>query len=255
MGRQVELSQPPQRIISLVPSQTELLADMGLTNRLVGITKFCVHPPELKIKCTVIGGTKNLHLDRIHSLKPDLIIGNKEENEKSVIEELQLHYPLWMSDIHDLSQALEMMTAVGHVCQVEENASQLTREIQLEFDTLQPFKRPLKVAYLIWQKPFMGAGANTFIHNMLTRLGWKNVLENLPGRYPEFSPEFLLNANPDLVLLSSEPYPFAEQHCMEWKQRLPQTQVLLADGEMFSWYGSRLRFSPAYFRELMSRIG
>jgi ABC-type Fe3+-hydroxamate transport system substrate-binding protein len=254
MGRQIELPALPERIISLVPSQTELLADLGLSDKLVGITKFCIHPPGLKEHCRIIGGTKQVHFDRIHALKPDLIIGNKEENEKQFIEELSKDYPVWMSDIQTYPDALEMIRQVGEITGTAGRAEVLISEIEAGFSDLQGVEESLSVAYLIWQKPFMGAGNNTFINEMLMRLGFQNVLSGLDGRYPEFSIKELRSLTPEVVLLSSEPYPFGEKHIEYFRANLPGVRVLLVDGEMFSWYGSRLRHSPNYFRELLAAL-
>ena len=187
MQRRVEVPAQPQRIISLVPSQTELLFDLGLADRIVGITKFCVHPKELCATKTKVGGTKNFNFDRIDALKPDLIIGNKEENYQEGIEALEQKYPVWVSDIFTLGDALQMMAEVGKMTDTVTRVEQLAQQIQAGFDTLLVSK-PLKVAYFIWRKPYMGAGNQNFIDEMITCCGWQNVLKN-ESRYPEVNPK------------------------------------------------------------------
>lgn len=250
MGHQVEIARPPQRIISLVPSQTELLFDLGLEERIVGVTKFCIHPRE-KVKAkTSIGGTKNFRFEVIRQLQPDLIIGNKEENYLEGIRELQRHYPVWMSDMVNLEQALAMMREVGRITAA--SAASLTAAIGRQFAALPPAE-PIPAAYLIWQQPYMVAGSETFIQDMLSRAGFANVFENSP-RYPQVSPEEIRQAKPQVILLSSEPYPFREKHLDAFRQICPGALVKLVDGEMFSWYGSRLRLAPDYFRQLRQEV-
>ncbi|HET6996848.1 MAG TPA: helical backbone metal receptor, partial [Chitinophagaceae bacterium] len=129
-GRKITLDKIPQRIISLVPSQTELLYSLGLNEQVVGITKFCVHPEEWFHSKTRIGGTKELKPDIIHQLKPDLIITNKEENVREQVEELAELYPLWVSDVNDVSSAFEMINQVGLMTGRQEEAAKLVAAIQ-----------------------------------------------------------------------------------------------------------------------------
>jgi len=249
MHRQIEIPAIPQRIISIVPSQTELLFDLGLDAEIIGVTKYCIHPGE-KVKQKVkVGGTKDLDIKFIKLLKPDLIIGNKEENERIQIEELMQHFPVWMSDIGTLESAIDMIQKVGEITNRTAQAVDLTTGISQQFDKLTIQKTCEHVAYFIWRKPFMVAGKGTFIDEMLQRCGFVNSFES--DRYPVVSPEQIIAANPGLVLLSSEPYPFKAKHIHEFQALLPHTTVKVVDGEMFSWYGSRLLQAPAYFRELM----
>ena len=255
MQQEVTLTSPPKRIISLVPSQTELMYDLGLSEEVVGITKFCIHPEEWFRNKTRVGGTKQYHFDKIALLEPDLIIGNKEENEEEQIRELQKQYPVWMSDIHNLDEALEMIRQIGELTGTKEKADQIASQIAHEFASLEKemsAMRSLNVAYLIWKNPYMAAGHNTFVDSMLQRLRMNNVFSS--GRYPETTLDEMKELSPEVVLLSSEPYPFKEQHIQEIKAVLPKTIILLVDGEMFSWYGSRLLKSPTYFRAIIAQI-
>jgi ABC-type Fe3+-hydroxamate transport system substrate-binding protein len=248
----VELSSTPKRIISIVPSQTELLFDLGLDEEITGITKFCIHPAD-KIKQKVkIGGTKQLNISLIKELNPDLIIGNKEENEQTQIEELMELFPVWMSDISDLDGALDMIGKVGALVGKSEKAGQLNNQIKQQFSYITSQQINLRVAYLIWRKPYMLAGTGTFIDAMLQNCGLANAFT--AERYPEVSNEQLLAAKPDVVLLSSEPYPFGEKHIREFESLLPHAKVKLVDGEIFSWYGSRLLHAPKYFKELVNSL-
>lgn len=250
MQRTVEINSTVSRIVSLVPSQTELLVDLGLRDKLVGITKFCVHPPELRKQVQLIGGTKNVKVKLLESLNPDLIIGNKEENNQADIEVLEQKLPTWMSDIFNLEDALEMIRQVGEITGTRDKASEIVSKIRTNFAELNELKPHGKsVLYLIWRKPYLAAGTNTFIDSMLTTLGFQNAMKQ--ERYPEVE---LKELNPDFIFLSSEPYPFKEKHMEELENLFPGSQVILVDGEYFSWYGSRLIEAPVYFRKLLNTI-
>ncbi len=252
IGNEVTIEFPPLRVISLVPSQTELLYDLGLNEEVVGITKFCVHPKEWFRSKKRVGGTKTLHLDIIRSLQPDLIIANKEENTKEQVEQLGTEFPVWTSNINTLDDALVMITQVGEIVNRSEQALALAKEIRNGFDNLASAAERKRIAYFIWRNPWMSIGGDTFINDMIKRIGWVNVLSD-KQRYPEMNLEDLKDKDVDIVLLSSEPYPFKEVHIAEIKQVLPNVEVMLVDGEMFSWYGSRMKKAVDYFRLLTAR--
>jgi len=249
MGRRVTLPSYPQRIVSLVPSQTELLYDLGLGDRVVGITKFCIHPHQWFKAKTRVGGTKNVKLDVVKSLNPDLIIGNKEENSRADIEALMPYNPVWMSDIATLTDALGMIKSIGEITNTESKAVEIIAEIQTGFGTIIPIEEKPTVLYLIW-KPYMAAGSHTFISEMLNIIGFENIIKN--ERYPSLSPEEISLLSPDFIFLSSEPFPFKDQHIAELQALSPYSKIQLVDGEMFSWYGSRLKYAPSYFNQLIT---
>ena len=253
LQRKVNISWPPKRIVSLVPSQTELLCYLGLEKELLGLTKFCIHPPEARSKATIIGGTKKLHLDKIAALKPDLIIGNKEENQKEQIEALMADFPVWMSDISTLEEALDMIHSIGQITDREALSKTLCLDIENGFATLSSPLKPIKAAYLIWRKPYMVAASGTFIDNLLAKAGFSNVFKN-ESRYIEKSSAALKAAAPEVILLSSEPYPFKDKHIAELQEICPEATILLVDGELFSWYGNRLLHSTSYFAKLRSTV-
>lgn len=252
LNRAINLPAIPKRIISVVPSQTELLFYLGLDAEIVGITKFCIHPADKFKTVAKVGGTKQLNIDQIKLLKPDLIIANKEENEQSQIEELSHVCPVWISNINDLDEALAMISSVGALVNRQTEAESLRAEIIKRFSTF-PFPQlNLRVAYLIWRKPYMIAARQTYINSLLEMCGLMNVFD--AARYPEVSIQELVLAKPDVIFLSSEPYPFKQKHIDEFLELLPQAKVILVDGEMFSWYGSRLLQAPAYFRTLINSL-
>lgn len=251
LQRRIEVSTAPERIISLVPSQTELLHYLGLGDRVVGITKFCVHPKAWFDSKSRVGGTKKLHFDRIDDLKPDLIIANKEENNHQDIERLSEHYPVWVSDISDLEGALKMIEGISSLCNVSDRGGMLIEEITRRFDSITSAGLTTCL-YLIWNGPIMVAGNDTFIDKMLKYAGFQNLVHQ--SRYPELSLDELKNLKPEAILLSSEPFPFKEKHTERFAALLPNSKVILVDGEMFSWYGSRLLKAPEYFQDLRSAI-
>ena len=249
LNRTIEINFPPKRIISLVPSQTELLYYLGLDKEIVGITKFCIHPKEKFNEKTKIGGTKKLKLDQIRVLKPDVIIASKEENSQQDIETLEKEFPIWISDIQTLEDAYKMITDIGILCNKTEKIHDLISDIKHNFKSIPKFKTPLKVAYLIWNRPMMSVSKNTFINDILSKSGFINVLESYNKRYPEISEDDLIKTNPDFIFLSSEPYPFKEKHIKEFIRKFPKSKSILVNGEMFSWYGSRLKEFNKYFQE------
>jgi len=253
LKRIIELSQPPKRIISLVPSQTELLFDLGLDEEVVGITKFCVHPENWFRTKARVGGTKQLHLEKIKELQPDLIIANKEENLQQQIEELEKDFPVWISNINNLDDAVEMIELIGEITNKQSKAKQIIIQINECFSQLKTQNSKLETCYLIWQNPYMTIGGDTFINDMMSRAGFQNIFQN-QKRYPEITIEQLKAANCKLLLLSSEPFPFKQKHIDELQPLLPNTKIILVDGEMFSWYGSRLLKAPAYFQQLQNQV-
>ncbi len=256
MGRTVVVPGHVQRIVSLVPSQTELLYDLGLEIEVVGRTSFCIHPREKVDGARVVGGTKRFRFDVIDELRPDLVIGNKEENYVEGIERLAASYPVWMSDIEALDEALDMIRVVGELVRRQQRAHALVTEIEARFRELAPARHRRRVAYLIWRRPYMAVGAHTFIHDLLGRYGFDNVFESPEyARYPEVTIEEIGASSADLVLLSSEPFPFEERHREELSDRLPDADVRLVDGEMFSWYGSRLLLAGEYLQNFVASLG
>ena len=249
-----QLGYIPSRIVSLVPSQTELLHDLGLEASVAGITKFCIHPGEWFRSKTRVGGTKQINCNVITSLQPDLIIANKEENVKEQVEDLAADYPVWVSDIQTLDDALAMIADLGALTGTSGRAESIIKAISTGFAELGQYRAGLtrhsRTAYFIWRNPYMTAGGDTFIHDMLKHCGLDNVFSS-HSRYPETNTAELQRLGCDLLLLSSEPYPFRQQHIDELQEQLPDTRILLVDGEMFSWYGSRLRYAADYFRKIL----
>lgn len=254
MHRTIRLESTPKRIVSLVPSQTEFLASLGLEDEVVGITKFCIHPKRWFRSKTRVGGTKNVNLDKVKSLQPDLIVANKEENTQEDIEALMEIAPVWISDIYTLDDAFQMMLSMGEIFGKSALASEIVGKIRMQFEKFEAYssaKIEGTVVYLIWKNPYMAVGSSTFIDHLLTRCGFQNLLAN-QSRYPEWIPSS--DQMPDFIFLSSEPYPFKNSDIEGLKVLFPAAQIQLVDGELFSWYGSRLLESVPYFEELIRSI-
>ncbi len=237
----------PQRIISLVPSITELLYNLDLGERVVGITKFCIHPKEWFQNKQRVGGTKKINIDIIHSLKPDLIIANKEENSKEDVELLSAHFPIWLTDVKNYESALKMIKNIGKITDKNKLSEKIIKEIIQEKEQFNKVKKG-NCIYLIWKNPYMTIGGDTYINDMLSQAGFNNIYKE-ENRYPIIKNEELYTTNIDYILLSSEPFPFKFKD-VEEIQELTQAKVLLVDGEMFSWYGSKMKKVWRYFDEI-----
>lgn len=253
LGRKIFLEKFPKRIISLVPSQTELLYDLGLSEKVVGITKFCIHPEIWFNEKKRVGGTKKINFDVIENLRPDLIIANKEENTKEEVQQLMNHYPVWVSDIGNLEDALTMIDSIGKLTNSTKKSITISKKIEASFNDL-PQLLSSSAAYIIWNNPIMTVNNTRFIHDMLQRIGLVNVFADAENEYPKITKNQLKFANPSLILLSSEPFPFKQKHIDFYKEICPEAEVVLVNGEFFSWYGSRLQKSAAYFSNFFPKL-
>ena len=248
----------PKRIVSLVPSQTELLYDLGLEESIVGITKFCVRPFHFKSTKKIIGGTKKVHFEKIRLLQPDIIFANKEENTIEIVEELSKICPVWVTNIITLDDNLKMIEDFGILFNKRIEAQKWIDKISFvhkDFVDFAKDKEVQKVAYFIWANPYMVAGNNTFINEMMKLNNFRNIYENREERYPEIIIQKMrIQGDPDLVLLSSEPFPFTDEHAFEIGRFTHHVKTVFVDGEMFSWYGSRIIKAFEYFKKLHESI-
>lgn len=251
LNREVVLSGVPKSIISTVPSQTELLFHLSLGNSVAGVTWFCVHPKEMPDHVRKVGGTKKLNLDEIRRINPDLIIANKEENEQLQIQELAKDFPVYISDIEDMASSLGMLRDIGRLTNTFSQCEELSNQIETAYTSLPNFGGS-SVLYLIWKEPYMSAGTGTYIQFHLEQLGLENVVKE--ARYPEVSEEMISALSPEYIFLSSEPFPFKNEHIEELKTISPQSKILLVDGEMFSWYGNRILQAADYFKNMYSQM-
>lgn len=242
------LKSPPQRIISLVPSLTELLFDLGMENEVIGITKFCIHPTHWFKNKTRIGGTKDIKLDKIQELYPNFILASKEENVQEQVEALYPKACVFLTDIQNIEDALACLQELGKCFNKQSEANAIQLEIESSYN-ITPISPPKKVLYLIWKKPYMSIGKDTFINQTLNNMGFISVVTE--NRYPTVTTEEMKALAPDLILLSSEPYPFKQKDIKELQDEVG-IKVKLVDGEIFSWYGSRMKFYKNHVKTLLS---
>ncbi|KFF13037.1 iron ABC transporter [Chryseobacterium soli] len=239
------------KVISLVPSITEALFDLGLTeNEVIGRTKFCIHPKEKVKNVPIIGGTKNINIEKIKSLKPDLILANKEENIKEQVEALMDDCKVIVTNVETIEDNYYLLKQLGHLFHKEEKA-QIFNLKTYEVLNQAKIDSSIKVAYLIWNNPYMTVGSDTFIHRILSEIGFENIF-NHTTRYPEIKAEDLAEA--DVIMLSSEPFPFKEKHIAELKGVYTDKKIMIVDGEAFSWYGTHIAKCENYFKELLSEM-
>lgn len=244
----------PVRIVSLVPSLTEALAALGLDAETVGLTRFCVHPAGWKARKTIVGGTKGTDPARVLALAPDLVIANREENDRAPVEALAASgVPVWLSDIATVADTLDALRSLGRVTGRASEGDALADRIARAFASVPPPSRPVRAAYLIWRDPWMTVGADTIVHDVMARGSLANAFGDRT-RYPAVTPDEIHAADPDVVLLSSEPFPFAEQHVAEVQAIAPRARIVLVDGEALSWYGPRLALAPAEIARVLGEI-
>ncbi|MBL3546400.1 ABC transporter substrate-binding protein [Chryseobacterium sp. KMC2] len=239
------------KIVSLVPSITEALFDLGLTEKeIIGRTKFCIHPQDKVKNVTIIGGTKNINIDKIKALQPDLILANKEENIKEQVEALMAEFKVIVTNVETIEDNYYLLKNLGKILNKEERAQLFNLKI---YDILNQSKleNKVKAAYLIWKNPYMTVGSDTFIHKILSEIGFENIFKD-QTRYPEITAEDLAEA--DVIMLSSEPFPFKEKHIEELKTVYPDKKIMIVDGEAFSWYGTHIAKCEHYFKDFLAEI-
>lgn len=263
IGQRHSRAQGEVRIVSLVPSLTELVFDLGLGQHLVGRTGFCVHPRERLRDVPKVGGTKDVDLERVRALRPTHLIVNIDENEKPTVDALRADVPaILVTHPVEVEDNLEVYRLFGHVFSCESRAQPLARALETALADVRAARFvPARVLYLIWRRPWMTVGAQTYIARMLATVGLEAVSPPSGQRYPEVDLERFGPDRFDAVLLSSEPYRFTEAHARELEADpvLGGRPVETIDGEMTSWYGSRaiagLRYLAAFRRALDVRLG
>ena len=242
----------PKAIVSLVPSITELLFNLGLKNKIAAITNYCIQPEKKVTQKPKIGGPKSLDIQKILALNPDLIIASKEENNKQQVEFLMNHGNVYVSDVKNFTTALSLIQDIGIITHQKENADNLIKSIKNKFSELQiPATKRKRVTYLIWKNPYMSINNDTYIHHMLLLAGLDNVFADKKNRYPEITIQEIQTHNPDYIFLSSEPYSFKDVHVHQFNKIFPNTMIKRVDGKIFSWYGSHLIKAPDYFKHLL----
>ena len=246
-----------QRVVSLCPSLTELVFALGRGDRLVGRTKFCHTPAAGVAGVPALGGTKNPRVDQVAALAPDLVLLNEEENRREDAEALAAAgVPLHVSFPRDVAGTAAMMRSLGGALGAEEAAERMAADLERRAGAVRAradARRaagtpPVRWAYLIWRRPWMAVRDDTFVSALLDAAGGENVFAGAAARYPAVTAGELAAARPDMVLLSSEPFPFAERHARELADEtgLDPARFRLVDGELLSWHGARTAQGAEY---------
>lgn len=252
LDRTVTYSFPPKKVISLAPAITDTMYSLGLEKEIVGRTRFCIHPHDKVEQALNIGGTKDIKLDRIHQLKPDLIIAEKEENTKEIVEELEQHYPVFVFEVQTVDDAFRMIDDLGHIVDRQEEATRLIEKIKALFIEI-PHAKGKRVAYVIWKRPYMVVGKHTYIQSLLEKMGFINPFSTFEGRYPVVTECDLKDAHLDYLFLATEPYPFRQKDIAPMADLLPGVQSMIVDGEMF-WYGVKMIEAVPYFKRAFTDL-
>ena len=252
IGRTITYNFPPKQIISLCPGITETLYALQLEPEIIGRSKYCIYPKDKVGNAQVIGGTKEINIAKIRELKPDLIIVEKEENTKDIVELLEKDYPVYVAEVQSISDAYRMVTSIGDLTNRNVEARRLAGKIQTEFLAL-PQVKGKRAAYVIWKEPYMVVGRDTYIQSVLDEMGFINPFISLKSRYPIVTVEDFQNAELDYVLLATEPYSFEDKHKDEFQKMMPNAIPIIVDGEMF-WYGARMIKAARYFKQELISI-
>lgn len=243
LGREVTFS--GERIICICPAITETLFALGLGEQIVGRTRYCLYPKGDIEQVPIVGGTKKIDLEKVLALAPDIIITEKEDNSKEIVELLEQHVPVYVAQVESVEGAYTMVREMGALFEKTQQAEALVVDIEAAFARLT--KREVRAGYVIWRKPYMVAGATTYINDVLQKLGFTNPFAEAEGRYPAVDEEMLQAAHLDVLFLATEPFPFTVQHTEEFRRFLPDVDIQLIDGEMF-WYGAKMKQAPIYFQ-------
>ncbi|MEA3494417.1 MAG: helical backbone metal receptor [Bacteroidota bacterium] len=240
------------KIVSLVPSITESLFYFGLKNNIKGITKYCIHPKSVTKDIPKIGGTKTVDIEKIRMLNPDIIIASKEENLKMQIETLAIDFKILLTDVNSLNDCLDLNSAFGNIFNKVNMSKELNNKIVKGFKTLNKATKKT-ITYLIWENPVMIVAKNTYINDIISKIGFINAFSHL-DRYPLVTDKQLTNSKSNFIFLSSEPCPFAIEHIGKYKKLCSESKIILVNGELFGWYGSRLLEAIDYFKELKNDL-
>lgn len=252
LGREVKVTSSPNRIVSICPAITETLFALGLEDEIIGRTKYCIFPKKKVEKVEIVGGTKEVNEEKIRELQPDLILAEKEENTKEIVQALEKIAPVFVLEVQSIKDAYRFIRTLGALTNREQKAEELIGSCKFSFPVV-PANEKKKAAYVIWRKPYMVVGGTTYINDVLHTLGFHNPFEKVGSRYPAVSKEEFAKANLDVLFLASEPFPFQEKHVAEFQSFLPNTKIILVDGEMF-WYGAKMVTARPYFKELIENI-
>ena len=260
-GAAVVLPGPPQRIVSLVPSITEILFTLGVGPAVAGCTVYCTQPPDGVATTTRVGGEKNPKLELIRDLGADLVIANIEENLPEHVATLRSWgIPVYVTYPRTVPDGIRLLAELGAVTGAAERGAALARELDAllaDVEGASRGRRPVRVFYPIWRHPYMTIGADTYAHDMLARCGGVSVFADRASRYPTVTLDEMASAAPEVILLPDEPYRFRRVHVADFEPypdvpAVRDGRIHLMDGKLLTWYGPRigeaLRAVPALLR-------
>ena len=251
IGRQVTIPTTPKRIISICPAITETLFALGLQDEIIGRTKYCIFPEGIVESVETVGGTKEVKEEKIRALQPDLILAEKEENTLEIVHALEKIAPVFVLEVQSIQDAYRFTKTLGALTNKKSEAAQLMDACKAVFPSSR--EQVKNAAYVIWRKPYMVVGKSTYINDVLHTLGFHNPFVKEGSRYPAVTKEGLADANLDVLFLASEPFPYKEKHIEEFQAFLPNTKIVLVEGEMF-WYGSRMEIAGSYLERLATNL-
>jgi len=253
LERRIYLDKAPRKIISLCPSLSETLYDLGLAECIAGRTDYCVHPQELADRVPSVGGPKSVSIDAVKKIGPDLILIVKEENDKKNIEKLTaLGYKCFIFDINSVSDALKMLVKLGKIFGLEKKASKIHDNVVKGLDSIKGIGNGASFLYMVWNSPYMACATDNYINSLLNHAGLSNCLSDRLKRYVIMPLNSLKSLSPELVLLPSEPYRYTFADRAKFEKIFPAARVELVDGEMFCWYGSRMAKASEYIKKLLN---
>lgn len=249
---------PPRRIVSLVPSLTETVAELAGVETLAGVTKFCRHPVSLPGRIPKVGGTKNPDVRKIIDLEPDIILVNEEENRIEDYEALKdAGLRVLVTSPKTFTEGITLLRQMGRILGRIVEADRIATETETLLEKIRQEQpgRGLRVFYPVWNRPLMTVNGDTFIHDVLTLYGFVNPFADRRDRYPEITEAELEKEMPQVILLPDEPFEFRQEHRAEWlmKSQYPaarRLQVYLVDGSYFCWYGVRQLCALGYLRQI-----
>lgn len=252
LGRKCIIDKIPQRIISLCPSITETLCDLGLSDKIIACTDYCIHPTEVVKDFDRVGGPKNISKEKITGLSPEIIFAVKEENEPKCIEKISKKIPTYVFDINSINDGIDLIRKIGLIFEVQNKSFFFVDKIQNGYKNLPKINSNKKCLYLVWKDPYIAVGGGTFIGSVLFQINLRNCLRNSEKRYPKININLLNDF--DLLILPSEPYSFSENDIEGLKNIYPVKQIITVDGEMFSWYGTHQLKAISYLQELVAKL-
>ncbi|MBI9038391.1 MAG: ABC transporter substrate-binding protein [Bacteroidales bacterium] len=253
LGRTICLDKIPKRIVSLCPSITETLCELGLADKIIACTDYCVHPIDVVKNFNKIGGPKNFSEEKILNLKPDIIFAVKEENETCKINRISKKVPTYVFDINSIQEGIEMIKTLGNIFEIQNISDCFIEKMQEGYKNLTKVNSNIKCLYLVWKQPYIAVGGDSFIDSVLYQINIKNCLRNSKKKYPKIKLKLLENQF-DLLILPSEPYSFSENDIDGFEKIFPEKEIIKVDGEMFSWYGTHQLKAISYLQKLVINL-